>query len=219
MLTERKRKIFTCLLTLIIAGFVALTVFVTLDPLSSIDRKFSMKVQSHHSPQRDQVMEAISWAGYLPHAAILVAACIIIFLLLKRKREALFVLLSGLSGLVSSILKFLVNRPRPTQSLVRVLEMAPEKSFPSGHTIFYTVFFGFLTLLMFRLTDLPKIVRAVVAGISLLLILIVPISRIYLGAHWFTDVLGGGLVGLICLYVLGYFYLKGSRDGGANTES
>lgn len=213
MLTERKRRLIVYLLTLIITGFVALTIFVALDPLSSIDRKFSMKVQSHHSPERDRIMEAISWAGYLPHAAILVAACIIIFLLMKRKREALFVFLSGLSGLVSSILKFLVNRPRPQEPLVRVLGIEAEKSFPSGHTIFYTVFFGFIMLLMFRLTDLPKAVRAIVAGICLLLILVVPISRIYLGAHWFTDVLGGGLVGLICLYVLGYFYLKGSRDG------
>ena len=57
---------------------------------------------------------------------------------------------------------------------------------------------------------IPKWLRLAVASISLFMIFLVPVSRIFLGVHWFTDVLGGFLLGLICLYVMGYFYLMTS---------
>ena len=65
-----------------------------------------------------------------------------------------------------------------------------------------------MVVLMYQLEDIPKYVRATVIGISLFLIFTVPFSRIYLGAHWFTDVMGGFLLGLICLYVLSWLYLR-----------
>jgi membrane-associated phospholipid phosphatase len=51
-------------------------------------------------------------------------------------------------------------------------------------------------------------IRLMVTGICMTLIFTIPVSRIYLGAHWFTDVLGGFMLGLICLYILSYLYLK-----------
>lgn len=84
------------------AGFVLLTLFVLLDPVPNIDRKFSEEVQEHHHPAVDTVMRAISWAGYMPNSAIVVAFATLLFLLLRFRREALFVLLTSLSGLVST---------------------------------------------------------------------------------------------------------------------
>lgn len=124
------------------------------------------------------------------------------------KEEALFTVLTLISGIISSALKLLFNRPRPTDHLVRIVEKAKQQSFPSGHTLFYTIFFGLMIIIMCNLKDIPTWFRILVISVSVTMILSIPISRVYLGAHWFTDVLGGFILGIICLFVMGYFYLK-----------
>jgi membrane-associated phospholipid phosphatase len=164
-------------------GFVVLTVFVLLFPSSFIDREFSQEVQEHSNPVLDSVMKAISSFGYMPYAPIMIAGTALFFLIFKRKKEALFVILTALSSLISLSIKILVNRPRPTDNIVKILVKTTEKSFPSGHVLFYVVFFGFLALLMFELKAIPKLIRISVSAISLLLIFTIPYSRVYLGAH------------------------------------
>ncbi len=189
-------------------GFVVLTIFVLLFPSSFIDREFSEEVQEHSNPFLNTVMKGISIFGYMPYSAIMVLGTSLLFLLFKRKKEALFVVLTVLSSLVSLGIKILVNRPRPTNNFVKILVKTTEKSFPSGHVLFYVVFFGFVTLLMYEIKSIPKLVRYLVSALCLLLIFTVPYSRVYLGAHWFTDVTAGFFLGLICLYGLSIWYLK-----------
>ncbi|RYZ95112.1 MAG: phosphatase PAP2 family protein, partial [Sphingobacteriaceae bacterium] len=117
-----------------------------------------------------------------------------------------------LSGAVSSLVKMLVNRPRPGANVVRVIEETRQQSFPSGHTQFYVIFFGFIIVLMYNLKSLPVWLRLSCTILSLLLIFTIPFSRIYLGAHWFTDVLGGFFMGILCLSALAYFYLRKTGD-------
>jgi membrane-associated phospholipid phosphatase len=202
-----KRKAIGYLAAIIVTGFGILTVFVITDPLSAIDREFSEEIQEHHNQLLDQAMRAISWFGYSRGSVIIVVVTAFLFLLFRYKKEALFIVLTALSGLVSTIVKLLVDRPRPLPSLVRVLEKTQQQSFPSGHVLFYTTFFGFLTLLMYWLKELSKAIRISVATISLFLIFTIPISRIYLGAHWFTDVLGGFFLGILLLISIGYSYI------------
>lgn len=202
------KRLILYLLSFITIGFLLLTAFVLIDPVSSVDIGFSGEIQEHSSHPLDIAMKGVSWFGYMPNAVFLVIIVAFLFFIFKYKREALFAIFTLLSGLASSTIKFLVNRPRPLPSLVNILEKARQQSFPSGHVVFYIVFFGFLILLMFRLSAINKILRLSVSACCLLLIFAVPVSRIYLGAHWFTDVLGGLLLGLLCLYVLSYFYLN-----------
>jgi len=192
----------------ITVGFVLLTVFVYFDPASVFDLNFSKEVQEHQNPVLDSIMEAISWPGYVPASPVIVLCTALIFFIFKYKKEALFVVLTMLSGLISTVIKVAVNRPRPTEDLIRVVAKNQQQSFPSGHVLFYVIFFGFLIILMLRLEAIPKAIKVIVSAICLLLIFAVPVSRVYLGAHWFTDVLGGFLLGIICLYILGYQYLK-----------
>jgi undecaprenyl-diphosphatase len=121
-------------------------------------------------------------------------------------------LLTLLSGAVIYVIKIAVNRPRPTADLVTIIEYAQFQSFPSGHVTFYLVFFGFLTYLMYRLSWVWNWLRWSVSLISLALIFSVPLSRMYLGAHWFTDVLAGFFVGLLCLIGLARWYVLGKND-------
>lgn len=208
MAINRHRKLLNALLGLITASFLLLTVFILLDPIPKIDREFSKEVQEHSNHFLDILMKDISWAGYMPNSGIIVGGAALLFLIFKLRREAIYTLLTAASGLISTAVKFMVGRPRPLSSLVHVMEKTQQQSFPSGHVLFYTVFFGFIMLTMFRLRHLPQILRVGLSGLCLLLIVMIPLSRIYLGAHWFTDVTAGFLLGILYLYVLAYFYLK-----------
>ena len=189
-------------------GFLLLTAFVFFFPLTLIDREFSEEVQEHHNLILDTVMKAISWFGYLPNAPITVTSIALVFFYYKYKKEALFLLLTLLSGAVSSMIKLLINRPRPSEPLVRIVVRTQQQSFPSGHVLFYVLFFGFLAFLMYEIKTIPKSITVPVSVISLFFIFTIPYSRVYLGAHWFTDVAAGFLLGLVCLYILSVLYLK-----------
>lgn len=189
-------------------GFIVLTILVLIFPHSFIDLEFSQEIQEHQNPFLDSLMKLVSWFGYSPGSIIIVFLAALIFFIFRYRKEALFILLTSVSVLISSLAKMLVNRPRPTESLVRIVQKVNQQSFPSGHVLFYIVFFGFLTVLMFELKTLPKIIRISVITFSMLLIFTIPFSRIYLGAHWFTDVLGGFLLGILCLYLLCFLYFR-----------
>lgn len=188
--------------------FLLLTAFVFLLPTTFIDLEFSEEVQEYNHPLLDTLMKGVSWFGERTVAITSVLGTAFIFLLLGHRREALFLSLTLLSSVLNFGLKLLINRPRPTDDLVRIVEKAQHQSFPSGHTVFYVTFFGFLIFLLYRLRQFHPAIRWGVGGLSLLLILAVPFSRIYLGAHWFSDVLAGFIFGLIWLIVLIYFYFK-----------
>jgi undecaprenyl-diphosphatase len=195
-------------LGVISVGFIILTVLVIIFPHSFIDQEFSEEVQEHRSPFLDNLMKLVSWFGYFPGSVISVFSAALLFFNFKYRREALFILLTSLAGLLSASVKILVNRPRPTEPLVRIVQKVNEQSFPSGHVLFYIVFFGFLTVLMYDLKTVPRVIRITVSTISMVLIFTIPISRIYLGAHWFTDVIGASLLGVLSLYALCFFYFR-----------
>jgi membrane-associated phospholipid phosphatase len=203
-----RRHILLLVLSVITLGFIVLSVIVAIYPTMAIDIKFSREIQEHQNPIIDRVMYLISTPGYMPESVILITVTSLLFFLFKYKKAAVFVLLTGLSGLVSTIVKALVNRPRPSKDLVRIVFETTQQSFPSGHMMFYVVFFGFLILLMVQLEHISKALKYIVIVISLFFIFTIPFSRIYLGAHWFTDVLGGFFLGLLSLYLLSWLYLR-----------
>ena len=207
-MVNKKQRIVLYIIAGIGLGFIMLTIFVWLVPGSVIDREFSQEIQESQNPFLDSFMTAVSVPGNMPYSVIIVLSVAAVFLVLRYKREAFFIVLTMLSGLVSTVVKLLINRPRPSEPLVRVISKNLQQSFPSGHVMFYVIFFGFIILLMCQLKSIHRFLRIFVAVISLVLIFLVSVSRIYLGAHWFTDVLGGFLLGIVCLYCLGYFYLK-----------
>jgi undecaprenyl-diphosphatase len=208
MIEKRRKHIIGYVLGGITLAFIALTVSIFIFPHSFIDLAFSQEVQEFQNPFLDSIMKLVSWFGNSPGSTVTVVTGTIAFFAFKLRREALFVLLTGASALVSTLVKILVNRPRPAEPLVHVIQKASLQSFPSGHVTFYIVYFGFLLVLMYHLKTIPKVIRVTIASLSIVLILAIPYSRIYLGDHWFTDVLGGFLLGMLCLYTLSFFYFR-----------
>lgn len=196
----------------ILAGFVLLTLFIHLFPSSWIDREFSDEIQEQQNPFLDMLMKGISWFGQTWNSVGIVVFVSLILLFLRQKKEAFFTSLTLATGLITYSIKVLVNRPRPSQKLVHILEMAKHQSFPSGHTSFYIAFFGFIAFLLYNHKWLNVVIRSVLISLCMFLIFSIPVSRIYLGAHWFTDVLGGFMVGLLCLILIIGFYLRATKN-------
>ena len=138
---------------------------------------------------------AISWVLVLGVAG---------YLALGRHRiDALIVLLSGVPITAVLLLKEVVGRARPDYFLTGA--QAGTLSFPSGHTVFAMIFGGLLIFLAGRLIEHIRIRRTIQVGVALLIVAI-GASRVYLGYHWPSDVLGGYLFGSMALLAL--FWLR-----------
>ncbi len=196
------------ILGVIVFGFVILTILVLLFPSSWVDLEFSEEVQEHHNSVLDITMKAISWFGTMYCSIIIVLGSAILLFITKKQRAAYFCFSTLFVGIITYLIKVLINRPRPNKDMVRIMVDVQHQSFPSGHVSFYIVFFGFIAFILHHHKWLTKIVRNIIIYLCLLLILTIPFSRIYLGAHWFTDVLGGFLLGTAFLGILIWLYLK-----------
>jgi undecaprenyl-diphosphatase len=188
--------------------FSTLSVFIAEHPILPFDIKVSLLIQKLQSGWMDQLMLAISFFGELPYSLLSVLLVAGIFYWQKFRHEAFYIAMVLFSGLIILGVKNLVNRPRPTTFYVRLVEVNRFQSYPSGHVLSYVLFFGFLIILMRTLKQIPLVTRNFITGISAFLVLMIAPSRIYLGAHWFTDTIGGFLLGIICLFPLCYFYFR-----------
>jgi membrane-associated phospholipid phosphatase len=212
MSTLLKRNTLIFILFLLIAAFTYLSFFIAQHPIFAFDLKTSLFIQQYHADWLDKVMLAISFFGELPYSLLSVVVVAAIFYWQKYKREGIFISTVLLSGLIILGIKNVIDRPRPTAFYVRLVEVNRFQSYPSGHVLSYTLFFGFLVILMNTLKGIPNVTRNVVTYLSAFLMITIAPSRIYLGAHWFTDTVGGFLLGLICLFPLCYFYFKKKTD-------
>lgn len=127
---------------------------------------------------------------YIP---ILIIVCI--FIIIKNKWY--FYTLSSsylLSGIVVFITKILVARPRPLEALIKI---PSSYSFPSGHTLTSLIFYMTLFYLMTEKSN--KLIRITFGLLFCFLIVVVAFSRVCLGVHFFSDVVGGFILGMPCL--------------------
>jgi membrane-associated phospholipid phosphatase len=154
------------------------------------------------------LMFAVSWPGYFPQNVLIVLAiCLLVGRWLGWWDGLFLGALTLFQGTVNTLLKMGIGRPRPTDALVEIFYESPGLSFPSGHVMFYTVFFGFLFFIAWtRLKN--SFWRALVLTGSALMVLLVGVSRIFLGAHWVTDVIAAHLISLLILLVGIEIYVK-----------
>jgi membrane-associated phospholipid phosphatase len=101
--------------------------------------------------------------------------------------------------LFASLFKNLSDRLRP--DLFNYLSLTGRDSFPSGHALVSVLFYGFIGYLFFMMAKKTWQKQVVVAG-TILIIFLIGLSRLYLGVHWFSDVVGGWLLGGALLILL-----------------
>lgn len=125
----------------------------------------------------------------------LMVSFVTIFLLLRRQwKSAAFVLVAVVGGLlISLLLKSFFDRARPDIFVHQSLTNS--SSFPSGHATNAAVTYLTMAILMAKLVESTKM-KAYILGAGLLVPMLVGLSRIFVGVHWPSDVLGGWLIGL-----------------------
>jgi membrane-associated phospholipid phosphatase len=194
-----------------IGAFAVLTFMVITIPSFAIDLQITRELQSINSPLFAAIMSMISWPGFSPQSFIIPALIVLVIYSFGWQWEALTALLASLlPPLVNVLVKELIRRPRPTVDLVQVFGILDSYSFPSGHVMFYVGFFGFIWFLAFTLLkrSLGRTLLLVFLGSMVTLI---GISRIYLGQHWASDVLGAYLLSSILLAGIIQYYRWGKK--------
>lgn len=144
------------------------------------------------------------------------------FLWIAKKRRAFFLVAAASIGgqIFNSSLKGFFGRPRPT--IVPHLTEVDSSSFPSGHSMMSAVVYLTLGALLSRLVS-GRLLRSYIMGVSIFLTLAVGTTRVFLGVHYPTDVLGGWSAGLswalICLLVARILQERGQVERpGQKTE-
>lgn len=169
---------------------------VTNDPIVIFDKTVSDTFHAQADPQTTQWMFLITRGGY--EVINVIGIIWAITLIARHHWRMLFVLALVIPGawLLNSALKSAFNRPRPVFNTPLVV--LDTLSFPSGHATSSMVFYGFLVYLVARRGRNP--LAWVAASISALGVIgLIGVSRVYLGAHYPSDVLGGYLSGAIWL--------------------
>ena len=193
---------------LVVVSIIGLTFFVQIYPISSFDLLMTEEIQEQRAWDLTLPMKFISFFGDSVGAPLSIIIASLFFFLTYRRREAWFTLAVIIPDLFNMLVKLLIHRPRPTLEDAKILLKFTQSSFPSGHVVHYVVFFGFLLTVMSVNKKITLFWRIFIGIFSTFLILTISISRVYLGAHWATDVIGGYLFGFIYLGIILKFYLK-----------
>jgi undecaprenyl-diphosphatase len=174
-------------------------------------------IETHHSPRLDNVMIDITFLGTGLVVMMIVAVSGMFLWLTKHKHSALLLMVATAGGiLLNGLLKASFDRPRP-----QVFEWGQHtvsSSFPSGHamsaaTVYMTVAYLAARLQRRHISRVSTMIAAVIV------VVLIAISRLYLGVHYPTDVAAGVIIGIawaaLCMAMLEATLLYGRRRSAA----
>lgn len=192
---------------LITSGWLFLGVLedvVTGDPLVRADQGVYRLLQGLRTPWGDRLMVSVTELGDGVVLGFVVASVLAWFLWQRNWRTAAYwALAAGFGQVAATVLKLTLQRSRPIAIDDGVLSAY---AFPSGHATMNMVMYGFLSVLVARNVAPPR--RWVPYATAALLIGAIALSRLYLGVHWFSDVVGGLSLGLALVTLLAIAYRR-----------
>jgi len=184
--------------------FIELTGNLNTDVLTNFDIKTSEYITSFRSPFLTKYFVFATHVGDVWGYLIIFLTCALLFYLFfkswKYVGQLALILLLALSS--NLILKQVINRARPSHEH---LVTAETLSYPSGHAMTAMAFYGFLIYLFFTF-KINKLLKFGLILLLIFLILSIGISRIYLGVHFPSDIVGGFIAGFIwvvfCVFMI-----------------
>ncbi|CAM5301865.1 phosphatase PAP2 family protein [Streptomyces spiroverticillatus] len=201
---------------LLTAVFVVLLVLVAVSwgPLVSLDTTVADGLHrwAVDDPATTRAMRVLSDWVWDPWAMRAVVAVVFCWLLVRGERTLALgiAVTSAVGALVQQVLKAAVGRERPQWP--DPVDSAQYAAFPSGHAMTATVTFGLLLWLLTRFTA-SRAALATLLVLALVSVLGVGFTRLYLGVHWFSDVLGGWVLGVVVVLaaISSYAYREARR--------
>lgn len=177
------------------------------DPLVQVDHAIYDWLQGLRTGWGDDLMVTVTQLGSAYVMIAVIATVSLWFAITRRWRTlAYWIAAAGFAELLVLVLKYAIGRARPETGYSSVDEF----SFPSGHAALSIVVYGFLAVLLgHRKTGWQKTAYALIAAATFLLI---AFSRLYLGAHWFSDVLASLGLGIAWIALLSIAYITHVRD-------
>lgn len=177
------------------------------DYVFSLDKSISVFFQTRLVTDfNTSFMKVITFFGSaIPFIVIVLLALIFI----KNKAYSFYMFINLLwVYIVSIIFKNIIMRERPMLSLI---EKPSDFSFPSGHTMCSVAFYGFIVYLLLKNIK-NYFLKWLIVFVFSMLVIFIGISRIYLNVHYFTDVIGGFILGSICLLMIINIYIKNEKQ-------
>jgi len=179
----------------VLAAFAVLAVYAKANAYFAWDKATARALQGLDVPGLAWLMRSASIFGDSWISWALTGAAMLGFFALRHHTEMFGLLLSTAGGSsLNRLTKHLIARPRPRMEDVRVSGEWAHESFPSGHVTFYVCFFGFLFFVAYALLPKGSAARRAALALTALPVLLIGLSRVYLGAHWPSDTLGAYLL-------------------------
>lgn len=180
-------------------AFVILIILIESNLIAGFDTAVYNLLTMHMNESLTNIAKAITLFGADKLIISISIGILIITVILKKVKTGVIVILFlYIVHTINYIVKIIIQRPRP-----EILRLIPESgfSFPSGHTMAATALYGMLVYLILR-SELNKNLKILFSVILSLMTFLVGLSRIYLGVHYASDVLGGFLLSIILLLIL-----------------
>lgn len=185
-------------------GFSCMAILISRQKIVSFDSAVISFIQGLESALLTDIMKFFTFIGSTVSVAVLaMIALFFLYIVLGHRSELILLAASVLgSNLLFITLKLFFQRARP--DLYRLIEVSGY-SFPSGHATNACTLYGILAFLLWR--HIPtRLGRTVLVISSIMIILTIGISRIYLGVHYPSDIIGGYCISAFWLTMLIWFY-------------
>jgi len=212
MIFPRPQVVLGLLVVLLaVVGLAYLALVASQQAFSDIDLQIARWVRSLDLPGLDAVFRAVNAFTDAHMAIALWMFAGAFFVLRGRPLEAIAIfLISGL-WVGDALMSVLVDRPSPPPELVSVVEFSRSASFPSGHVTGAVSFYGLLTFLTLKNVRRGRL-RVVVPALSVVVIGLASLGRVYASAHWPSDILGSYLFGSLGILAIAWLYSRGKED-------
>ena len=175
----------------LLACLVALTAAVAAGWTAALDQATAIAAAVHRTPLQSAVALNVTALGSAPVITLFAVVAALYAVAAGQPRVVLALAWTPLAFLLDTAIKAVVRHPRPTEAMIA---LPPDFSFPSGHTVAASALYLTLALLAAGVERRAGPRRLLIAS-GVLVALLVAWSRVYLGVHYLTDVVGGLLLG------------------------
>lgn len=208
---NNKFKIYGLIIFIATLVFIVVAVGVQTGYLDGFDDAVRYRVYSMRSDKLTVFWRFITHSGDR-YVVIILGIILLLIKSLREKYGVKFAIAALSSTALYQIMKYIFQRPRPDLAL-RLIEQGGY-SFPSGHSMNCLVSYGILIYLLLRYCENRRLAKLLSFGLGLITILI-GFSRVYVGVHYPTDIIGGWSLGIAVLVAMIYAFEKfDSRSEG-----